>query len=55
MLVRREQESKSFPQLFQGSLLGGALVSYWPIVSLSLVRIPEVYEKFNSAQLPSRF
>ena len=41
MLVRREQDSKCFPQLFLGSILGGALVSYWPIVFLSLVRIPE--------------
>ena len=31
---------------------GDALVSYWPIFSLSLVAIPEVFAKVNSTQFP---
>ena len=32
-----------------------ALVSYWPIFPLTLVTVPEVFAKFNSAQSPARF
>ena len=34
---------------------GDAPISYWPIFSLSLVTVPEVFAKVNLAQLPSRF
>ena len=31
------------------------LSSYWPILSLSLLTVPEVFAKLNSVQFPSRF
>ena len=33
-------------------VIGDALVSYWPIFSLSLVAVSEVFEKVNSTQFP---
>ena len=56
--TRRELELKCVPQLFLGSLLGmgySAISCYWPIFSLSLETIPEVFAKVNSVQFPSRF
>ena len=35
-----------------GIVTGDAPVSYWPILSLSLVTVPEVFAKVNSAQSP---
>ena len=31
---------------------GDEPVSYWPIVSLSLVAVPQVFVKLNSTQFP---
>ena len=45
--TRRELEPKCLRQLILGS--------YRPIVSLSLVTVPEVFAKVNSGQVPSRF
>ena len=36
-------------------MAGEAAVSYWPILSLSLLTDPEVFAKVNSAQFPCRF
>ena len=38
-----------------GNVTGDAPVSYWPKFSLSLVTIPKVLAKLNSAQFPSGF
>lgn len=43
------------PAIISGIVTGDAPVSYWPIVFLSLVAVPEVFAKLNSAQFPSRF
>ena len=38
-----------------GMVTRDAPVSYWPFFSLSLVTVPEVFAKVNSAQIPSPF
>ena len=38
-----------------GMVTRDAPVSYWPVFSLSLVTVPEVFAKVNSAQIPSPF
>ena len=37
-----------------GIVIGDVLDSYWPIFSLSLVTVPEVFAKVNSVQFPWR-
>ena len=51
--TRRGLKPKCVPQFILGSLLGtrrSAIVSYWPIFSLSLITVPEVFAKVNSTQ-----
>ena len=43
------------PAVVSGIVTGGASVSYWPIFSLFLVTVPEVFAKVNSAQFRSCF
>ena len=43
------------PAIVSGIVPDNALVSYWSIFSLSLVTVPEVFVKVNSAQSPSCF
>ena len=43
------------PAIASGIVIGGAAVSYWSIFSASLVTVPEVFVKVNSAQFPSAF
>ena len=44
------------PAVVSGIVTGDAPVSYWPTVfPLSLVTVPEVFAKANSAQFSSRF
>ena len=38
------------PAVISGIGTGDAPVSYWPIVSLSLITVPEVFAKVNSTQ-----
>ena len=40
------------PALTSGILTGHAPVSYWPILSLSLVTVPEVFTNVNLTQFP---
>ena len=40
------------PALTFGILTGHVPVSYWPILSLSLVTVPEVFTKGNLTQFP---
>lgn len=56
-LKKREGElkQKCFAQLILGSLLGTRRSAVDQFVSLSLVKVPEVFSKVNSAQIPSRF
>ena len=42
-----------FPAIVSGIVTGDAPVSYWPIVSLSLVTVPEVFMKVKSAKFSS--
>ena len=41
--------------IVSGIVTGHAAVSYWPILSLSPMRVPEVFGKVNSTQFLSRF
>ena len=42
------------PAIYSGIVAVDApVVSYWPIFSLSLVTVPEVFAKVNSAQFPA--
>ena len=43
------------PTIVSGIVSGDALVSYWPIFSLSLVTVPEVFMKVKSAKFSSCF
>ena len=43
------------PAVVSGIVTGGASVSYWPIFSLFLVTVPEVFAKVYSAQFRSCF
>ena len=43
------------PAIVSGIVPDNALVSYWSIFSLSLLTVPEVFVKVNSAQSPSCF
>ena len=49
---RKELEPNCVPHLFLRRLLG---TSRLRLFSLSLVTVPEVFSKLNSAQTPSRF
>lgn len=48
-------EAKCFPRLFVGSLFGTRRSAIGQVLSLSLVTVPVVFAKVNSAQVPSRF
>ena len=48
-------EPKCFPQLFVGSLFGTRRSAIGQVLSLSLVTVPEVFAKVNSALVPSCF
>ena len=41
------------PAILSGVVIGDAPVSYWPIFSLSLVTVPEVFAKVKLAKFPS--
>ena len=43
------------PAIVSGIVTRDALVSYWPIFSLSLVTVPEVFMKVKSAKFSSCF
>ena len=43
------------PAIVCGIVTGESPVSYWPILSLFLVTVPEIFAKVNSTQLPYRF
>ena len=43
------------PAIASGIATGDAPVSYWPIFSLSLVTVPEVFMKVKSAKFSSCF
>ena len=53
--TKRELEPKCVPQLFPGSLLGMRRSAIGQFFFLSLVTIPEVFAKVNSAQFPCLF
>ena len=40
------------PAIVSGIVTWDPLISYWPIFSLSLVTVPEVFAKANSPQFP---
>ena len=40
------------PAIVSGIVTWDALISYWPIFSLSLISVPEVFAKTNSSQFP---
>ena len=44
--------AEMLPAIIFSIVTRDALVSYWPIFFLSLVTIPEVFAKVNSAQFP---
>ena len=52
--TRRHLQTKCVLAIDSGIVTGDALVSYWPIFSLSLVTVPEVFAKVNSSQFSSR-
>ena len=41
------------PAIVSGIVTGDALISYWPVFSLSPVTVPEVFANVNSVQFPS--
>ena len=41
------------PAIVSGIVTWDPLISYWPIFSLSLVTVPEVFAKANSSQFLS--
>ena len=43
------------PAIVSGIVTWDLPVSYWPIFSLFLVTVPEVFSTVNSAQFPTRF
>ena len=43
------------PTIVSGIVTRDALVSYWPIFSLSLLTVPEVFMKVKSAKFSSCF
>ena len=43
------------PAIGSGIATGDSQVSYWPIVSLSQVSVPEVFAKVNVTHFPIRF
>lgn len=47
--TRRGLEPKFVPQFTLGWLLGTARASYWPIFPMSLITVPEVFTKVDSA------
>ena len=52
---KKETGAEMCAAIVPGIVTGDALVSYWLILSLSLVTVPEVFGKVNSAQTRSRF
>ena len=53
--MRRGLEPKCISQVFMGSLLGKCWSAICQCFFMSLVRVPEVFAKVNSAQIPSPF
>ena len=55
----RNEEEKTgvelYPMIVSGIVTGDSLDSYWPIISPSLVTVPEVFAKVNSPQYTSCF
>ena len=47
--------AKMHPAIGSGIATGDSQVSYWPIVSLSQVSVPEVFAKVNVTHFPIRF
>ena len=43
------------PAIVSGIVTGDAPVSYWLIVSLSFITVPEVFVKVNLTHFPIRF
>ena len=43
------------PAIVCGIVTGETPVSYWPILSLFLATVPEIFAKVNSTQLSYRF
>ena len=43
------------PAIASAIVIGDAPVSYWPVFSLSLVTVPEVFMKVKSARFSSWF
>ena len=41
--TRKELDPKLCPAIVSGIVIGNALVSYWPMFSLSLLTVPEVF------------
>ena len=48
---RNEKETGA--EMLPAIVSGNGPVSYWPIFSMSLVTVPEVFVNVNSAQFPS--
>ena len=42
------------PAIVSRIVIGNLPVSYWPVFTLSLVTVPEVFANVNSDQFPSR-
>ena len=55
MISREEKWAELAFAKNPGIVIGDAPVSYWSIFPLSLVTVPEVFAKVNSAQFPSFF
>ena len=54
---RNEKETGAgmSPAIASGIVTGDAPFSYWPIFSVSIVTVPEVFAKVNSVQFLSPF
>ena len=55
MISREEKWAELAFAKISGIVIGDSSVSYWSIVPLSPLTVPEDFAKVNSAQFPSRF
>ena len=50
-----ETGAEIYIAIISGIVTGDAEVSYWPLFSMPLLRVPEAFTTVNLAQFPSRF
>ena len=51
----KETGAEIYTAIVYGFVTGNAPVSYVPVFSMPLLRVPEVFTQVNLAQFPSRF